>query len=125
MSFDWPDYLALASNLHADGGNAPLEDAKYRASISRAYYAVFCVARNLVRDEGSARISKTGEDHETVRKAYATHGDERRRKIALHLVRLRSYRSQADYDDVVPGLAKLSEHTLIAAKAALDKLSKL
>jgi hypothetical protein len=47
MSFDWWDYLKVAQELaeQAKDAHPPLQEAMYRASIGRAYYAVFCEAR--------------------------------------------------------------------------------
>lgn len=43
MSFDWPDYISVASTLTGFGQNNTytFKEALYRAAISRAYYAAF------------------------------------------------------------------------------------
>jgi len=41
MSFNWRDYVDLAQDLLNRA-----EEACQRSSISRAYYGVFCLARN-------------------------------------------------------------------------------
>lgn len=64
MKFNWLDYLSLAENLvnevssllkqsnnSSDStNNSSLDEAKLRCAISRAYYSVFCLARNYLRD---------------------------------------------------------------------------
>ena len=48
MAFDWEDYLSLAKELASRADEAAL-----RSAASRAYYAVFCKARNNLRREGA------------------------------------------------------------------------
>jgi hypothetical protein len=51
MSFDWSQYVDVAKELYEQAKTAPqpLQEAKFRASISRAYYAVFGKARDQLR----------------------------------------------------------------------------
>jgi len=50
MSFLWKDYLTVAAALiQARNTFAPAE-GRYRAAISRAYYAAYGAARNHARD---------------------------------------------------------------------------
>jgi uncharacterized protein (UPF0332 family) len=49
MMFDWSDYLDLANELAGDIASQTTEEAKLRSSVSRAYYAAFCKARNYLR----------------------------------------------------------------------------
>ena len=48
MSFVWSDYLDLAKELLGSAVGSPIEEAKLRSAISRAYYAVFNEARNYL-----------------------------------------------------------------------------
>ena len=45
MSFDWSEYLKLAQELAGQTGNPASQEARLRAAVSRAYYAVFCISR--------------------------------------------------------------------------------
>ena len=46
--FDWADYLTLAQEL----ATRRSDEAALRPAVSRAYYAAFCQARNVLRREG-------------------------------------------------------------------------
>lgn len=47
MSFDWSEYVDIAQELAIQAkSNSPHQEAKQRASMSRAYYAVFGKARD-------------------------------------------------------------------------------
>lgn len=58
--FNWTDYFKLALDLagindvsessQISKGDNCKSEACLRASISRAYYAAFCIARNYLRD---------------------------------------------------------------------------
>ena len=50
MSFDWREYLVLAEALLQARTRLAQEEACCRAAVSRAYYAVYGVARNRARD---------------------------------------------------------------------------
>lgn len=62
MSFDWQKFLFLAEymNVHAD--DFPDAEACYRSSVSRAYYAAFCLCRNYVREREGKQFY--GDDHQ-------------------------------------------------------------
>ena len=67
MSFVWSDYLELAKELLGGAVGSPLEEAKLRSAISRAYYAVFNEARDyLVLNKPDLIIPNTGEAHEVL-----------------------------------------------------------
>ena len=74
MSFLWRDYLTVAAALiQARNTFAPAE-GRYRAAISRAYYAAYGAARNHARDhEGYSPVS-TGRDHGLVAARIADRG---------------------------------------------------
>lgn len=50
MSFDWSQYFDVSRELADQARNAPapLQEARLRLSISRAYYALFGQARNYI-----------------------------------------------------------------------------
>ncbi|MEG4171823.1 MULTISPECIES: hypothetical protein [unclassified Microcoleus] len=54
MKFDWEEYFNLAKELAET-----TEEAKLRSAVSRAYYSVFCLARNYLRDiQQDPRLSR-------------------------------------------------------------------
>ena len=54
MKFDWSEYFNLAQELAGTS-----EEAKLQSAVSRAYYSVFCLARNYLRDiQQDPRLSR-------------------------------------------------------------------
>ena len=121
MTFDWSEYLELAQELAGDGAGSPNEEAKLRSSVSRAYYAAFCKARNHLRDIDGYQISQHVNVHKHVRDQFKDSSDKSRKKIGTDLDRLRKRRNKADYDDFVNKLPQLtilsleSSHNIISA----------
>jgi hypothetical protein len=71
MNFDWTEYLNLAKELIALAGKKDKQlscpEAKYRSSISRAYYAAHCHGRNyLIKKVKDLTINPTPEAHQKV-----------------------------------------------------------
>lgn len=60
MKFDWSEYFNLAQELAAiSSDNFASNEAKLRFAVSRAYYSVFCLSRNYLRDvEKDPRLSR-------------------------------------------------------------------
>ncbi len=104
MSFDWEKYLTLADSLYHNCGTFSHREACLRAAVSRGYYAAFCSARNLARDNDNLRLDNTGRDHGTVKSFYRNTSDPQRQRVGILLGRLRDYRNKADYVDALPQL---------------------
>lgn len=109
MKFDWSGYFDLARELATvnTSGSAKVVEAKLRSSISRAYYAAFCLARNYLRDDlGDRELSNPKQSdtnvHWYVIKEFQTLGsrNQKMREIGLDLEKLREKRNMVDYDDV-------------------------
>lgn len=101
MSFDWRKYLTFAELMYekANSEDSDCHDKEtfYRCSISRAYYAVFCLARNYLKDfEGQGFYS---DEHKKVSTWFIENSDIKKRKIGNQLKMLRQDRKKADYDD--------------------------
>lgn len=113
MSFDWKYYVYLAEDLL----NRP-EESCYRSSISRAYYGVFCLARNKKGYKGY-----TGTNiHWQVINEYKNSSDKNEQEIGRILDKLRKSRNDADYEDdklIVKGVA---ERALFSAKSVLTSM---
>ena len=126
MSFHWGDYLTLADSLVSAPAALGPQEAALRAAISRAYYAAFCSARNLVRSQGEIAPSGAASDHELIAIHFRGSTDPTRRRIGADLGRLRKYRNNADYDDRLAGdplsRAKLSVATAHSILTALSSL---
>ena len=129
MTFDWSEYLNLAQELAGDAASSPNEEAKLRSSVSRAYYAAFCKARNHLRDIDGNRILSVDPPkvnvHTYVRNQFKNRSDKSRKKIGNDLNRLRLRRNKADYEDAVPGLSQLTTASLKATHAVISALNTL
>lgn len=55
MSFDWKKYLELAEYIYENSSILPDKEACYRTSVSRAYYAAFCIARRYLQESDGKR----------------------------------------------------------------------
>ncbi|MHC5057095.1 MAG: hypothetical protein ACYTKD_20655 [Planctomycetota bacterium] len=94
--FKWEHYLDLAEQL-ADSQEAG--EPKLRSAISRAYYAAFHVAMQLLRDNQEYTPTLSGKDHGNVWRRYKTGpgtGIERK-QIGNRGFQLLRDREQADY----------------------------
>jgi len=109
MRFDWSGYFDLARELATvnTSDSAKIVEARLRSSISRAYYAAFCLARNYLRDDlGDRELSNPKQSdtnvHWYVILEFQTLGsrNKKMREIGLDLEKLREKRNMVDYDDV-------------------------
>ena len=125
MMFDWSDYLDLAKELAGQTASQATEEAKLRSSVSRAYYAASCKARNYLRDIEGRSIPSTGDAHVFVRDEFRHSADRLRRKIGNNLNRLRLDRNKVDYDDPVTGLSSMATMDLAIALKVISTLNTL
>ncbi len=97
MNFDWRSYLLLADELLKHQNPAISQEAYLRSAISRAYYSVFCIARNfLIRN--SVIIPRV-DTHKFVRERYLNSRHKLEREIGKGLRNLWRHRKDADYED--------------------------
>jgi hypothetical protein len=102
MSFPWSDYLTVAEALiQARNSFAPAE-ARYRAAISRAYYAAYGTARNHAQEHAGYTPVPSGRDHGLVANHYLQGISRTHHQIGRTLRRLIDNRLQADYDNDIP-----------------------
>jgi uncharacterized protein (UPF0332 family) len=103
IDFAWEDYLALADEL----SNASNSEAKLRSSISRAYYASYCSARDYMVSNDHKDIPDNESKHVFVMRYFGGYvrGSKRthkRSKISILLDRMRIRRGYADYENRYP-----------------------
>lgn len=125
MTFDWTEYLNLAQELAGQATKPVSAEARLRSSVSRAYYATFCEARNHLRDVEGHSILSTGEAHGYVRDEFKNSADRLRRQIGINLDRLRVYRNKVDYDDSTTGLSSMVAMSLKLARKIISALRTL
>ena len=127
MSFDWAEYLSLAENICAVPISGPPigREARWRAGVSRAYYAAFILARNHLRDVDRIHFPPHVNAHQFVAAHYFNHPDPLRKSIGADLRRLRRARNQCDYDDVAQNLPNLIPAALVWSAQVIADLSRL
>src|SRR5581483_2307897 len=122
MSFNWAHYLDVADELNTKTQPPVLVEARKRSAVSRAYYSLFCQARNFLRDSDGKTLPGDSTVHSFVQEQFKANADTRRREIGDSLDELRVYRNRVDYDDVVTKIDWLSTAAMIVAKSALETL---
>lgn len=119
MAFDWKEYLDLARYLQGHGGMSFSQEAAFRSSVSRAYYAAFCYARNYAVNKEGFIPKKTAADHERLRLHFQ---NRRKSDIADDLGDLRLWRNMCDYDDSVTNIKVLLSSAITQAQEIINKL---
>lgn len=116
MSFDWNDYVHLAEELLQRN-----DESCIRSSISRAYYGVFCIARNRkgYQDYSPKRSENI---HWVVINAYKNSSDVQEQNIGRILDKLRRARNDADYDERKLLNRNIAERAVLNAKNIMNLL---
>jgi uncharacterized protein (UPF0332 family) len=118
---NWRDFLSLAAQLAA-GNN----EADWRTSISRAYYAAFHVARRLVSDLGFT-VPRADRAHQYLVFRLSNSGEPAVQQTGRDLETLRRLRNRADYDEtpaVTRPQASAAVHVAEGIIQALDDARK-
>lgn len=142
MSFDWSEYFELAqyladiNSVNSSGSainpKSRLSEAKLRSSISRAYYAAFCIARNYLRDflhDPKLLKARNGDlnEHKYVAEEFKHNRAKNKKMIEVgnDLSKLRQYRNKSDYDDRIYSLEKEVQFSLKLAENVISKITEL
>jgi len=98
--FNWKHFLYLADVLIGHGAEAPVQAAKDRTSISRAYYAAYNLAVSYIREKDSAFFRTAGAkiDHGDISQWFKDRDERSLQKVGKNLERLCQNRHDADYD---------------------------
>jgi len=116
MTFNWEGYVSLAEDLASS-----TDEARLRSCISRAYYGVFCIARNAKGYKDYK--SKKGESiHWTVIQSYKTSSQIKEQDIGRILDKLRRSRNDADYKEDKPINSGLAQRAIHSAKQILASM---
>ena len=101
MSYDWRKYLTFAELMYkkANSEDSDCHDKEtfYRCSISRAYYAVFCLARNYLKDFEDQKFYS--DEHRKVHLFFINNQDTKKKTIGNQLKMLHQDRKKADYEN--------------------------
>ncbi|MBP2134510.1 uncharacterized protein (UPF0332 family) [Methanomicrobium sp. W14] len=122
MIFCWSQFLDVAKFLkaQAENGALPLEEAAYRCSISRAYYAAFGYSLTYAKDCMGYIPENTGEEHHLIREFYKSSG---KSEIKRKLSRLHQWRKEADYNETVYNLESNMKGSLKEADEIIRSLN--
>ena len=112
MSFDWMEYVYLAEQLLNQ-----TSESCFRCSINRAYYGVFCLARDA---KGYQNISSGV--HTIVVNAYKNSTDKNEGMIGITLENLKKQRIGADYHKDKCFAKKDAEKAVNRAKSILGRM---
>ncbi len=110
------DFLTLAVSLAAES-----TEAAWRTAVSRAYYAVFHVARLLLQDLGFA-IPRADRAHAYLTLRLQNCGNPQVGQAGTDLEDLRRLRNRADYDLHYPLPQKVAAAQAVAAGPILRSL---
>lgn len=125
MTFDWTEYFRLARELAGQATIPANQEAKLRSSVSRAYYAAFCKARNYLRDVDKISVPTDGTVHQYVQEKFEISSDPIRKQLGEDLKRLRRRRNKADYQDSVSNPANETTMSLTWSDQILTAISSL
>jgi uncharacterized protein (UPF0332 family) len=114
-SFNWNDFLALATTLSTNG-----DEASQRTAISRAYYSAFHAATLHAKQNGYTERS-----HGRLWKMYATDADLNARRISALGNQMKMAREQADYTASVPRVSDVMTQQLTDANTFVTLLAKV
>jgi uncharacterized protein (UPF0332 family) len=123
---DAHSYLTFAESLAnsvKDDTSLSNRDAVCRSAISRAYYAVFLLAREFI-DELGIETRRIPNPHANIEHAFRNSGVLTLQRLAIALNVLASDRSEADYDlrsGDVESITKVQD-VIDSAKAAILQL---
>jgi uncharacterized protein (UPF0332 family) len=130
VGFCWKHYLDLAEHL----AKSRMDEAKLRASISRAYYAAFCNARNYMLTKDNNPFPLRYDHHKYLVRYYKGDLDESksdvegiRSIIGKDLNIMRIFRGNVDYDDDVSKIGNLDETTadvLMRSKRVISNIER-
>jgi uncharacterized protein (UPF0332 family) len=118
--FDWRRFFDLAERL----GQEVDDEAALRSAISRAYYAVFALARRRLREQGCLPVGR--DPHLRVWGTYRDAGSQVCRRIGDLGFNLLDQRKRADYEDWIgKHAASEAARALDHAREILDLLDRL
>lgn len=124
MSFDWHSYLAFAEEVSTMAPDFAEPEAAYRSVVSRAYYAVYCSARNLIKQKDHKEF--VGNAHQGLHDYLKEHAHPVRQQLGRRLHALHQLRKKADYeDDLAQPAVRLAGHALKSAKDIESNLEQL
>ncbi len=125
--FDWSKLIEVAEHLANVAAKQCNEEACYRSSTSRSYYAAFCMAKNYIFESEKINFNSGGA-HTDIRKHMRKSDNETKRRIANQLKDLHYDRIKADYWNECNGnvtTRTIAMKAITMSKKILDELHSL
>lgn len=127
MSFDWVEYCEVARELISLTRSSTSSEARARAAISRAYYAVFHAARTyLGLSEDYQPADKS--IHAYIRDCFLSSSNDSEQEIGTYFRSLLNNRRKADYSKDFKGQSNPTNAatlSLAQAESIIRELSKM
>lgn len=124
IEFDWKSFLELAKELEKQN-----DESKLRSSISRAYYAAYCISRNYMENSCKRLLPSDEPAHQYVIDYYigkkGVRTTPRRKKIAENLIRMRQKRRMADYDNRPHAIVNLRSDAVLVIGLSDDIIKSI
>jgi hypothetical protein len=125
VTFPWEEYLRLAEALVQQRETFAHEEACCRASISRAYYALYGAARQYARERAHLRVAGRSDDHRRLIDYFQQGPSGDHQTLGHMLRRLRTARNRADYDETISDIVRMAETAVLRARDAFTVLHAL
>lgn len=126
MSFDWPEFLAVARALSGDDSASMSEEARMRSALSRAYYAVYGTAKAVARARDGYEPKTTETSHQGLINHFKKGPGRTRLAVGANLERMLRNRIQADYKLRFDGNLSFEMRTMLGlAASVLEDLERL
>ena len=122
MSFDWVQFQKVGAFLRDNEVPDASKEARERCFISRAYYAVFGVARGRASTLYRVSFKQNAEDHQLLVHELKSHGQS---QLAGRIRDLRQLRNDADYSLDLPDCTLKADLAADITSKALAKLKEL
>jgi len=116
--FNWNEFYRLAKYLNTEY-SFDCQEAVQRTIVSRAYYAAFCTAKEMLENKYKITVPQDATSHVYVRIEYKKQG---RDEINSLLRDLKRHRNRCDYDKNVDDLHVLVNVALQKSEEVITSL---
>jgi len=132
MSYNWREYLDLAKGLLGKNKIDTTCEACKRTSISRSFYAAYNTIYNYFHIKTRGNMPKGYDAYKYIEDELDNSSNENEREISRNLKRIKTYRIQADYYDLIftrrnvfGKLSSKAELSLIIAENIISKIENI
>jgi uncharacterized protein (UPF0332 family) len=125
MAFAWEDYYEIAKKLNGiacgSKSGSPLIESFHRTSASRAYYAIFNVAKIFAEQKLSyISLGNKTSEHTRLKDFFNNINDVEYKELSKNLNIMKRNRQYCDYDVSIRNPKKMAEDTLLKAEKSFE-----